>query len=135
MLKIGQNWGKIANYPPQCLTKIGTTGCHGGTNCRYGNNGLIKSRPSDLIPSSSLCHSFTTVTRLSIKFSRKPVGCHGGTSRRSGNHDVIKPWSIDFDLLMPFVPQFHHCHIIQHVTCDCLMDTCRESISHRISTI
>ena len=25
MLKIGQNWGKIANYPPQCLTKIGTT--------------------------------------------------------------------------------------------------------------
>ena len=26
MLKIGQNWGKIANYPSQCLTKIGTTG-------------------------------------------------------------------------------------------------------------
>ena len=26
MLKIGQNWGKIANYPPQCSTKIGTTG-------------------------------------------------------------------------------------------------------------
>ena len=26
MLKIGQNWGKIANYPPpQCSTKIGTT--------------------------------------------------------------------------------------------------------------
>ena len=24
MLKIGQNWGKIANYPPQCSTKIGT---------------------------------------------------------------------------------------------------------------
>ena len=23
MLKIGQNWGKIANYPPQCSTKIG----------------------------------------------------------------------------------------------------------------
>ena len=22
MLKIGQNWGKIANYPPQCSTKI-----------------------------------------------------------------------------------------------------------------
>ena len=26
MLKIGQNWGKIANYPPQCSTKIGTSG-------------------------------------------------------------------------------------------------------------
>ena len=26
MLKIGQNWGKIANYPPQCSKKIGTTG-------------------------------------------------------------------------------------------------------------
>ena len=26
MLKIGQNWGKIANYPPQYSTKIGTTG-------------------------------------------------------------------------------------------------------------
>ena len=25
MLKIGQNWGKIASYPPQCSTKIGTT--------------------------------------------------------------------------------------------------------------
>ena len=25
MLKIGQNWGKIANYPPKCSTKIGTT--------------------------------------------------------------------------------------------------------------
>ena len=25
MLKIGQNWGKIANYLPQCSTKIGTT--------------------------------------------------------------------------------------------------------------
>ena len=25
MLKIGQNWGKIANYHPQCSTKIGTT--------------------------------------------------------------------------------------------------------------
>ena len=24
MLKIGQNWGKIANYLPQCSTKIGT---------------------------------------------------------------------------------------------------------------
>ena len=26
MLKIGQNQGKIANYPPQCSTKIGTFG-------------------------------------------------------------------------------------------------------------
>ena len=26
MLKIGQKWGKIANYPPQCSTKIGTPG-------------------------------------------------------------------------------------------------------------
>ena len=25
MLKIGQNWGKITNYPPQSATKIGTT--------------------------------------------------------------------------------------------------------------
>ena len=25
MLKIERNWGKIANYSPQCLTKIGTT--------------------------------------------------------------------------------------------------------------
>ena len=25
MLKIGQNWDKIANYPPQCSAKIGTT--------------------------------------------------------------------------------------------------------------
>ena len=25
-LKIGQNWGKIANYPPQCSTKICTPG-------------------------------------------------------------------------------------------------------------
>ena len=24
MLKLGQNWGKIANYPPQCSTKICT---------------------------------------------------------------------------------------------------------------
>ena len=23
MFKIEQNWGKIANYPPQCSTKIG----------------------------------------------------------------------------------------------------------------
>ena len=30
MLKIGQNWGKIANYPPQCSKKIGTT--DGGEN-------------------------------------------------------------------------------------------------------
>ena len=27
MLKIGQNWAKIANYPPQCSTKICTPGC------------------------------------------------------------------------------------------------------------
>ena len=27
MLKIGQNWGKIANYSPQCSTKIGNPGC------------------------------------------------------------------------------------------------------------
>ena len=26
MLKIGQNWGKIANYPPQYSTKICTPG-------------------------------------------------------------------------------------------------------------
>ena len=26
MSKIGQNWGKIANYLPQCSTKICTTG-------------------------------------------------------------------------------------------------------------
>ena len=26
MLKIGQKWGKIENYPPQCSTKIGTPG-------------------------------------------------------------------------------------------------------------
>ena len=26
MLKIGQNWGKIANYPPQCSKMIGTPG-------------------------------------------------------------------------------------------------------------
>ena len=26
MLETGQNWGKIANYPSQCLTKIGTPG-------------------------------------------------------------------------------------------------------------
>ena len=26
MLKIGKNWGKNANYPPQCSTKICTTG-------------------------------------------------------------------------------------------------------------
>ena len=26
MLKKGQNWGKIANYTPQCSTKIGTPG-------------------------------------------------------------------------------------------------------------
>ena len=25
MLKIGQNWGKVANYPHQCSTKICTT--------------------------------------------------------------------------------------------------------------
>ena len=25
MLKIGQNWDKIANYLPQCSTKIGTS--------------------------------------------------------------------------------------------------------------
>ena len=25
MLKIGQNWGKIANYPLQCSTQIGPT--------------------------------------------------------------------------------------------------------------
>ena len=24
MLKTGKNWGKIANYPPQCSTEIGT---------------------------------------------------------------------------------------------------------------
>ena len=24
MLKTGQNWGKIANYPPRCSTMIGT---------------------------------------------------------------------------------------------------------------
>ena len=26
MVKIEQNWGKIANYPPQCSKKIGTPG-------------------------------------------------------------------------------------------------------------
>ena len=26
MLKIGQNWGEVANYPPQCSTKICTSG-------------------------------------------------------------------------------------------------------------
>ena len=26
MLKIGRNWGKIANHSPQCSTKIGTPG-------------------------------------------------------------------------------------------------------------
>ena len=31
MLKIGKNWGKTANYLPQCSTKIGTPGC----NCNY----------------------------------------------------------------------------------------------------
>ena len=30
MLKIGQNWDKIANYPLQCSTKIGTPGRSGG---------------------------------------------------------------------------------------------------------
>ena len=34
MLKIGQNWGKIANYPPQCSTKICTPGPH-GQHIRY----------------------------------------------------------------------------------------------------
>ena len=29
MLKIEQNWGKIANYPTQCSTKIGTPGGKG----------------------------------------------------------------------------------------------------------
>ena len=27
MLKVGQNWGKIADYPPQCSTKICTPAC------------------------------------------------------------------------------------------------------------
>ena len=28
MLKLGQNWGKIANYPPQFSTKIGSPECN-----------------------------------------------------------------------------------------------------------
>ena len=35
MLKIGQNWGKIADYPPQCSTKIGTTGTVPEENSDY----------------------------------------------------------------------------------------------------
>ena len=31
MLTIGQNWAKIANYPPQCSTKICTPGLHSTT--------------------------------------------------------------------------------------------------------
>ena len=31
MLKIGQNCGKIANYPPQCSTRIGTTDANQNT--------------------------------------------------------------------------------------------------------
>ena len=38
---------------------------------------------------SPLCHSFNTVTWLSIKLSTNPEGFHSGTSRRYGNNDVL----------------------------------------------
>ena len=37
MLKIGQNWGKIANYPPQCSTKICTPVEKDYSNQKYSN--------------------------------------------------------------------------------------------------
>ena len=46
MLKIGQNWGKIANYPPQCSTKIctpdGTTGGKSHPVFGYGTENSIR---------------------------------------------------------------------------------------------
>ena len=45
MLKTGQNWGKIANYPPQCSTKICTTAFVGNLpramQCRFSETLLI----------------------------------------------------------------------------------------------
>ena len=52
MLKIGKNWGKIANHSPQCSTKIGT----GTPECmdvqtfrRVGCNGLNKWRNGNIV--------------------------------------------------------------------------------------
>ena len=57
MLKIEHNWGKIANYPPQCSTKICTPGSRkmpfleipelknpGNRKCRLENVGPEKCR-------------------------------------------------------------------------------------------
>ena len=59
MLKIGQNWGKIAKYPPQCPTKIGTP----------DGSGLA----SDL-SSSYDCRSGTGIPTMISKFANSANG-------------------------------------------------------------
>ena len=46
MSKIGQNWGKIPNYPPQCSTKICTTACNGIAQVRLSLGLLKRSLPT-----------------------------------------------------------------------------------------
>ena len=55
MLKIGQNWGKIANYLPQYSTKIGTPG-HGGTRNLFqcGSNELGEDKKKKKVFSSKM---------------------------------------------------------------------------------
>ena len=52
MLKIGQDWGKIANYLPQCSTKICTHGYNNNKVQKYQEpirNGTAKSQQFRII--------------------------------------------------------------------------------------
>ena len=65
MLKIGQNWDKIANYPPQRSTKIGTPGSATAKRAKvFSGRGLIgPDGPPFVTALSRLQLSDSSVTR------------------------------------------------------------------------
>ena len=76
MLKIGRNWGKIANYPPQCLTNICTPECcikllneaHTYFNANsYNKNNWFVLKKNCFLEMHLLYH-FTTATPVWITF-------------------------------------------------------------------
>ena len=94
--------------------------CHKPLLWQQGHYNLSKNRgEAILIPDFPLCHSFNTVTWLSIEVSTNPLSCHDGTSRRYGNNDVIfcpntmakQCWAHT-----PAVSPFQLCHMTQHQT-------------------
>ena len=69
MLKIGQNWGKIANYPPQCSTKIGTPAFYSLT-CRTRNRTVeVIVRKNSLVGTSPLIVN-PLITKLTFSLTR-----------------------------------------------------------------